>query len=94
MPDSSAPVAISTGGSGGIGWSIAAQLATEGSVVAADLVPVNTADRASRSPISRPTSAAAAVDAALTDVASRHGRLDLLVNNGIQIHGPTEDHRS
>jgi 3-oxoacyl-[acyl-carrier protein] reductase len=94
MPDSSTPVAIVTGGARGIGWSIASRLAAEGwSVVAADLVPGNTSDESSAIAYRElDIRDHAAVDAAFTDIASRSGRLDLLVNNaGIQIHGPTEE---
>lgn len=91
--EATSQVAIVTGGARGIGWAIGSRLAAEGwTVVAADLVPGNTEDEGAtiayheldvRDPV--------AVDAAFTEIASSHGRLDLLVNNaGIQIHGPTE----
>ena len=94
MPGGSTPVAIVTGGARGIGWAIASRLAAEGwSVVAADLVPGDTADEAS--PVGfheLDVRDHGAVESAFVEIASTRGGLDLLVNNaGIQILGPTED---
>lgn len=93
MPGSSIPVAIVTGGTRGIGWTIASRLSADGwSVVAADLVPGET--EAQESAVTHhelDVRDHGAVDAAFTEIAARHGRLDLLVNNaGIHLVGPTE----
>jgi 3-oxoacyl-[acyl-carrier protein] reductase len=88
------PVAIVTGGAGGIGRAIAARLARDGySVVAADradaLARLESATIA-RQPIDVTDSAS--VDAAIGAVLGLHGRIDVVVNcAGIMPMGPIAD---
>jgi 3-oxoacyl-[acyl-carrier protein] reductase len=85
-------VAIVTGGEQGIGWAIASRLESDGwHVAAAGLHPGNTpgtgVEFVEMDVRDRPR-----VDEAITGVARKWGRLDLLVNNaGIQRHGRTEE---
>jgi NAD(P)-dependent dehydrogenase (short-subunit alcohol dehydrogenase family) len=78
------PVAIVTGGAGGIGRAIAARLAKHGNhVVVADLDPA-AASHSARAfdgeGIALDITDSASVDAAVGDVMARHGRIDILVN--------------
>ncbi len=74
-------VAVVTGGASGIGAAVAAALQEAGATVVI-------ADRTSVPPLD--VADEAAVDAFFADVASRHGRLDILINNaGIAIRHPT-----
>jgi 3-oxoacyl-[acyl-carrier protein] reductase len=85
------PVAVVTGGERGIGWAIASHLHREGwCVVAAGLGPGETPGTGVEF-IPMDVRDRAGVEAAITGIARRHGRLDLLVNNaGIQRHARTE----
>ncbi|MDP2773219.1 MAG: SDR family oxidoreductase [Nocardioides sp.] len=92
--------AIVTGGGSGIGAALCRALAANGDhVVVADLDEVaaaRTADGVSGPGSARPlrldVTDAAAVQAAVDDVVSRSGRLDLMFNNaGISLGGETEE---
>jgi NAD(P)-dependent dehydrogenase (short-subunit alcohol dehydrogenase family) len=78
------PVAIVTGGAGGIGRAIAARLAAGGAhVVAADMDEAATAASAAAyhgEGIGLDVTSSASVDAAVAGVMGRHGRIDILVN--------------
>jgi len=78
------PVAIVTGGAGGIGRAIAARLAADGAhVVAADMDGAATAASAlayQGEGIGLDVTSSASVDAAVAGVIERHGRIDILVN--------------
>ena len=78
------PVAIVTGGAGGIGRAIAARLASGGHhVVVADLDAAAAADAARAfggEGIQLDVTQSASVDAGVGDVLARHGRIDVLVN--------------
>ena len=79
------PVAIVTGGAGGIGRAIAARLAAGGAhVVAADMDEAATVASAAAyrgEGIGLDVTNSASVDAAVAGVMERHGRIDILVNN-------------
>ena len=78
------PVAIVTGGAGGIGRAIAARLAAGGAhVVAADMDEAATVASAAAyrgEGIGLDVTNSASVDAAVAGVMERHGRIDILVN--------------
>lgn len=78
------PVAIVTGGAGGIGRAIAARLAAGGAhVVAADVdggAAAMAAAACGGEGIALDVTSSASVDAAVADVLARHGRIDILVN--------------
>lgn len=106
-PAGRAPVAIVTGGSGGIGWEIGRRLVADGyTVIACDMVPGLTAeplpaeDAAAGTPAAgRPTlwrelnvTDHAAVARVFGEIAAEFGGIDVLVNNaGIQRHRGIED---
>jgi len=91
------PVALVTGGGGGIGRATAAELVAHGwHVVAADL-DLPAAERVAAelgeevSALELDVTRQDSVDAAVAGTVARLGRLDLLVNNaGIQRHSPLE----
>lgn len=86
-------LAVVTGGSAGIGWSIAQRLAADGYRVAAfDIVEGRTAESSDvdwhRVDIRDPR----IVDQAFDDLVARHGAIDVLVNNaGVQLHRSLEN---
>jgi 3-oxoacyl-[acyl-carrier protein] reductase len=88
----SKPVAIVTGGAGGIGWAIGQKLVADGyTVVAADLQPGNTVGSEIEW-LELDITEHDQVELAFRSVRERLGRLDALVNNaGIQAHGALVD---
>jgi 3-oxoacyl-[acyl-carrier protein] reductase len=75
-------VAVVTGGTGGIGTAVGSRLLTDGwTVVAADLRPEPRPALAGAELLELDVSDHAAVRVAFEAIASRHGSLDLLVNN-------------
>ena len=78
------PVAIVTGGAGGIGRTIAARLATDGShVVVADVDPVaasTAAEAFGGEGVALDVTDSGSVNGAVAGVVEKHGRIDILVN--------------
>lgn len=94
MSDLTGRVAIVTGGSDGIGRATAQLLAARGAsvVICGRRQEVLDAAVADISPVGKveahrlDVSDSAAYEALVADVASRHGRLDMLVNNAMSVH--------